>query len=386
MYGIINRLFRTSLLITAFLYFLMLLAVVSIIALKSAFKTSLQEEFATKQPHIKIKYITLSNNYKKDLEYIKSLSSKIASISPFVEGSKFFMATGYKEIGGNSLYSGDIKIIGIGTKNFVYDFFNASFMPRGKFNYPYTPLEFIYAFRTQKNLAVFNKALFNSFYPVIESTQNFEFKNKKIFKVKLGAVFEDYDKTPILYTNITFANKLLSQNPNQIDGFFVNAKKLNDIDSLTKLLRLKLPSDKFIVSSYLELRKKQFSLFKIYEILSLLIVMVILTLSSLFILLLLYNAIVKKSYQLSVLFTIGYNLKTKIFFVLFLTISFVTLLASFLIYKYLPLLIKSFNLPFRSFMLTNSFYTVFVLDIIFLAISYILIHNAYNLKAKSLFS
>jgi len=69
---IVYRLFRNSFFLTAILYMVALVIVLCIVSLKTAYKNSLQNEFATKQPHITIKYID-ENEYKpSDLKYIKS--------------------------------------------------------------------------------------------------------------------------------------------------------------------------------------------------------------------------------------------------------------------------------------------------------------------------
>lgn len=375
---IVYRLFRNSFFLTAILYMVALVIVLCIVSLKTAYKNSLQNEFATKQPHITIKYID-ENEYKpSDLKYIKSLSSEIKEITPFISATRFFSSTASK-IGAMSQYNGDIKVIGMGYKELVYDFYSIKYGTNTQLEVKYTPLEMIYRLRLNPNSIILNKSLFNQYYPVLESVSSIYFKNQKA--TFLGT-FDDYDKTPILYTTIPFAKKLLHKN--NITGFFVNAKNLNDITKLTKLLKSKL-KDKFIVKSWLESRHKQFMMFSLYEILSMIIIGVILLLSILFILLLLYNAIIKKSYQLSVLFTIGFPLKRELFLFLFGVVVVVDILVSIFIFKFIPYIVEYLHLPFTNDIFILNVDYMFILSGVFLLVSYILIDSSYKLKAKSIF-
>jgi ABC-type lipoprotein release transport system permease subunit len=308
---LVFRLFRSSLWVVGILYFLSVFVFLMVVILKDSYKKTLQDEFATKQPHIKITYINNTildeKGINKEIKFIKSYSNLIGSISPFVEKNRFFTAEGYsKSSTANSQYNGDVKIIGLSTKEFVYNFFDAQFINKFPFDTKLTSAEFLYYFRNQKNSVIFNKTLYLSFFPIPEGVERFSFVHKPDnYNIQLLGVFTDYDKKSILYTNIHFANKLLNQNPNKIDGFFVNAKKLEDIDTLTKELK-SLPKDKYIVSSWLELRKKQYTMFSFFEGLSFVIANTILLLTILLILLILYYMIIKKSYQLSVFYSIGY--------------------------------------------------------------------------------
>jgi ABC-type lipoprotein release transport system permease subunit len=364
---------------------------VSIVALKDAYKMSLQNEFATKQPHIKIEYIDNNillsqSQIKTTMRQIKDISNSIDTISPYTDGNRFFVSVGYKGSSGNAQYSGSIKVIGLGVDNFVYDFFDSSFVEKKPFEVLYTPLEFVYALRTMKNIMVFNHTLFNSYFPVIQSVDKFNFTSgNQEYEGKLASIFNDYDKYPIIYTTIPFANKLLNQNPDKIVGFFVNSKNLNDINKLTILLRNKLPKDKFIVSSWLELRQKQFMMFFLFESLSILIVAIILVLSILFVLLLLYNAIVKKSYQLSVLYTIGFLLKNEIFISIAMIIFVVSVVAILLLYYLIPILTTLINLPYDMLIMYNYVFYIGGIDVLFMFVSYILIGNSYKIKSKSIF-
>ncbi|MBL0708727.1 MAG: hypothetical protein JJW00_06745 [Sulfurimonas sp.] len=388
--NIVYRLFKHSFLLTGVLYLMALLVFIGVLALKDSYKTSLQNEFATKQPHIKIGYIDNNMNMTQEqiddeMRSIRSLSHNIDAISPYVSGDMFFDSTGFKE-GGNAQYSGNIRVIGMGQKSFVYDFFDSSFVDRKPFEIKYTPLEFVYAFRTLPNLVVFNNALFNSYFPVIQSAETFIYENDTHkYSAKLASVFNDYDKQAIIYTTISFANKLLKQNPNKIDGFFVNSKNLNDIDVLTMKLKNSLSKEKFIVSSWLEQREQQFMMFFLFESLSVLIVSVILFLSILFILLLLYNSIVKKSYQLSVLYTIGFSLKKEIFLFLLFVVSAVTSIAVVLLYSFIPKITGDLNLPYDINMFNIYINYMGIMGVLFMLIAYILIDSSYKMKARSVF-
>lgn len=387
---IVYRLFRGSFLLTGILYLIALLLFISVVGLKDAYKASLQNEFATKQPHIKVTYI--NNNLEptkekisKSKQAIKDITPKIDEVSEYVSGNRFFTSIGFKD-GGNAQYSGDIKIIGVGKESFVYDFFDSNFVSRKPFEIRYTPLEFIYAFKSNDNIMVFNKALFNSYFPVVESSEDFIYEHdKERYKAKLASVFNDYDKQPIIYTTLSFANKLMNQSVNKIDGYFVNTKSLNEIDAVTQILKNSLSKDEFIVSSWLEQREKQFMMFFLFESLSLLVVSVILFLSILFILLLLYNSIVQKSYQLSVLFTMGFSLKKEIFIAIVLVMSVVSFIASVFLYSLLPQLIASLSLVYSRDMFFSHFIYICVLNILFMLISFILINSSYKIKAKSVF-
>ncbi|RLA82380.1 MAG: hypothetical protein DRG78_07355 [Epsilonproteobacteria bacterium] len=388
--AIVYRLFKNSFLLVGSLYFIAIILFISVMGLKDSYKRSLQNEFATKQPHIKLSYINNNQiidkeNREIEIKNISKLSNKIDKITPFTNGNIFFTSIGFKE-GGNAQYSGDIKIIGIGTQNNIYDFLDSSFVYRKPFSIVYTPLEFLYSFNTVDNLMVFNKALFNSYFPVISSVENFIFKSEDLkYKGKLASIFNDYDKQPIIYTNIKFANKLLNNHSSKIDGYYINAKDLNSIDTLLEELKDSIDKNKFTISSWLEDRKKQFMMFYLFETLSILVVSVILFLSVLFILLLLYNAIVKKSYQLSILLTIGYPLKKEIFIFLIFIMTIVSILAVGSSYIYLPKLISFLNLPFQEDMILIYFNYIFIFGAIFTLISYFLINNSYKMKAKSVF-
>jgi len=388
--SIVFKLFKKPFIFVGLLYFMALLLFVVVVGLKDAYKSSLESEFATKQPHINIHFIdnnVLLNNelLEEKILSIKSLSSMIDVVSPFVSGGHFYSSLGFKE-GGNAQYSGEIKIIGVGDKYFVHDFFSSFYIARQPFQVPYTPLEFIQSFRANERIMVYNKALFNSYFPVIAGVEHFTFDDKKShYKGRLASVFTDYDKEPILYTTLNFANTLLQNNPNKVDGFFVNAKELSQIESLVDILKVKLPSDTYIISSWLQERQQQFVMFFLFESLSLIILGVVLFLSGLFILLLLYHAIVKKSYHLSVLLTLGFGLKLPIFLVFVTIMTFVSLVTIYIDTVYLPQIITYLALPFDSSMLYNSYFYILLLDSLFVLCSYLLIHSAYNIKAKSVF-
>jgi len=363
--------------------------VVSILTLKDAYRVSLEQEFATKQPHITIEYvedfkIVPPKEQKQFIKQLKEDFSMIDEVSAFVIGKKFFSVTGYK-VGGNAQYSGDVKLIGIDPQRLVYDFYGANFIKRDPFGVDYTPAEFLVAF-AKGGLSVFNSSFFHSFFPVIESTEKFLFDaTTQKYSVRLGAIFQDYDKEAILYTTIANVNQMLQQPSYKIDGFFVNAKRLEDIQKLTQALKEYLPTQDFIVSSWLQKREKQHMMFQLFESLSFLIVVVIVLLAVLFILLLLYHAIVKKSYQLSVLFTIGYFLQKEIFLVLVLSVVSVDLLLVGFIYFVLPYIVSYAGFGYEPFMIKSSLSMIIVLSLVFVLISYILIAKSYEMKTKSVF-
>jgi len=387
---IVFKLFKNSFFFTGTLFFVALVTVLTIISLKDAYQLNLNKEFTSKQPHIKISFVndkTIKNQkqIQQEIKYIYKQSNLISAITPFSSGNKFFMVFGMK-LGGNAFYNGNIEIIGLGKEDMVYDFFSSKFVNRGEFQLPYTPLEFLYNFQTKDNIMIFNKSLFSSFFPVLESVEKVSFENKnKKYSAKLAGIFNDYDTQPKIYTSIQFANKLLNKNPNEINGYYLNAKSLEDIDKLTKILKSKLDKTKYNVSSWLEERAKQKMMFYIFNSLSSLIVFIILVLCILFILLLLYNAIVKKSYQLSVLYTIGYYLKKEIFISIFSMMTLFSALALFTISKVAYKLANMLHLKLsNSFLYDSLSYTLFI-DFIFIVLIYILIDNAYKLKAKSVF-
>jgi len=384
---LIYTLFKKAFFIIAFLYFIALVLALFIIGLKDAYKLNLQNEFATKQPHIKILFIESNPtiNIQKDIKMIKNKSSLIDEVVPFVSDERFLTIIGNQQTNGSPFYNGSVKIIGLGDEGVVYNFFDATFVNREPFLVPYTPLEFLYAFHN-KNIMVFNKSLFNSFFPIIESTEKFQIKTeKRENNAYLSAIFNDFEKQPIIYTTIKLANKLLGNNINRISGYYVNAKSLEDIDTLLKTLKSSMPKDKYIVSSWLEDKHKQFMMFSIFETLASIIVFTILLLSILFIVLLLYDAIIKKSYQLSVLFNIGFNLKKELFFYLFIIMIFSSVLALYTVVNLLPYISTLIHLKFSKLILNYSLYYTIILDVIFILISYILIHYSYKLKVKSVF-
>ena len=390
-FKLVYRLFKFSFLFVSILYFVSILILLSIVSLKEGYKTSLEDEFATKQPHIKIEFIDdniykNTNQIKKEINQIKSISPKIDKISTFVTGEKFFRVNASKIFNGNASYTGNIKIIGLGQEQLVYDFFSCNFVKRDPLGIPYSPLEFLYILKTQNNIVIFNNSLYSSFFPVLESVENISLENEtNRYKGKLASIFNDYDKKPILYTSITFANKLLGNKPNHISGYYVDAKNLDEIDNLKELLKLKLSKTKYIISSWLENRKKQSDIFSLLQTISSAIVFVILLLSILFILLLIYYAIVKKSYQLSVLFSIGYGLKKEIFLSISFIIIFFSILSFGVTFWLSQYIANEFNLQISAKILYNNIYYILFIDIIAIVMSYILINNSYKLKAKSLF-
>ena len=386
-FKLVIRLFKTSFFVTFLFYTIALLIVLSVVVLKDSYKQSLQKQFLNKQPHIKLTYISSVNSksidIQKEIEKIKSVSSKIGVVSPYITGSKTFSITGAK-ITGAARYSGDVKIVGVGDREFVYDFYNLHFLPRGEFNVAYTPLFFLYSFRKSHDLVIFNEALFNSFYPVIESITTLEFRdnNKKLY-ARFAGKFEDYDETPILYTSLQKANQLLGSQ-NRIDGFFVNAKDSKDIEVLKDELK-KVLKNRFVVTSWLEERAKQQQMFNLFNTLSMIVIAVVVFLTVLFVLLLLYNSIVKKSYHLSVLYTLGFYLKMEIFMVLVGIVFFASAISFVLLQNYAGNILSLFELSYNFDIILHSFYYLFFLDILFLFVSYILIDNSYKLKAKSIF-
>jgi len=381
-------LFKNSLGIVTLLYFLSVFIFLMVVILKDSYKKTLQDEFATKQPHIKITYINNTildeKGINKEIKFIKSYSNLIGSISPFVEKNRFFTAEGYsKSSTAKSQYNGDIKIIGISTKDFVYNFFDAQFINKAPFDTKLTSAEFLYYFRNQKDSVIFNKTLYLSFFPIPEGVEKFNFIHKAYnYNIQLLGVFTDYDKKSILYTNIHFANKLLNQNPNKIDGFFVNAKKLADIDTLTKELK-SLPKDRYIVSSWLELRKKQYTMFSFFEGLSFVIANTILLLTLLLILLILYYMVIKKSYQLSIFYSLGYILRKEIFATIVVITLVTTILILFTIKTILPFFEDFIHIKII-FMPLYIYYLIFI-DIFFVVSAYFLIDSSYKLNSKSIF-
>ena len=386
---IVWRLFGVSFMMIALLYSVVVVLVVSILTLKDAYKTSLENEFATKQPHIKITYV--QNDLKLspkeanlEAQRIKKLSLKIAQVSGFSTGKRFFSVLGYK-MGGNAQYSGDIKIVGIDPQEMVYDFLSCKFIKRKPFEIKYTPIEFIYNFRSNK-LSIFNQALFDSFFPVIESTQRFLLSTKtQHYPLTLAGSFEDYDKTPTLYTTRSYGNFLLGKDKDSIDGFFVNVRDLEDIKQIKQLLERKLSSKRYIITSWLEEKKKQHMMFLLFESLAYLVVFVIVLLAILFILLLLYYAIVKKSYQLSVLYTLGYILKYEIFVSLVGSVIFVDSVLVGFVHEKLHRLVEHFGYDYSVVMEYGSYGIIAFLSLFFVIFSYILIQKSYDLKTKSVF-
>ncbi|MEO1927801.1 MAG: hypothetical protein ABGX26_03850 [Nautiliaceae bacterium] len=377
-------LFKSSFFLVFILYLLTLIILNTILILKESYKTSLENEFATKQPHIKITYINSNlKDISKDLKLIKKIPL-VKAITPFSEGEEFFESIGYKKTGANSLYNGNIKIIGILTDSFVYDFFDMKFLPFGDFQVPLTVVEFIYKFRTTPNLIIFNQTLFKSYFPVIESTEDFSFKNKHSLNGKLCGVFNDFSNSPTIYTNLYFANRLLNKPLNHADGFFVNATSIKKIDALLENLKKILPKNRFIIHSWLELRKKQFDMFYLFSMLSLIIITAIFLLSLLFAVLIIYHSIVKKSYQLSVLFTLGYNLKKEIMCIISVIISIATIINFYTVSNLTPKILKTLNLP-TSNTLKTAFYATCFLDLFFITVSFFIIKTTYELKAKSVF-
>ena len=89
-FKLIYRLFKFPFLFVGILYFITLIFLLSVISLKEAYKNSLENEFAAKQPHIKMVFI--DDNIQKtplqienDIKNISFLSDLIYKISPFVE-------------------------------------------------------------------------------------------------------------------------------------------------------------------------------------------------------------------------------------------------------------------------------------------------------------
>jgi ABC-type lipoprotein release transport system permease subunit len=388
---LVFRLFKKPFFFVTVLYFVALVMLLSILGLKESYKMNLQQEFATKQPHIKVLFINdntklTKEEIEKSISQIYKVSSHIENISPFVKGTLFVNSFGSKATGSSARYQGEVKVIGVSKKELLYDFNNASFASRAPFNIKYTPVEFLYTFQNEKNSVVFNETLFNSYFPVVANIEKFVFiDGDRINEVKFSAIFKDYDKQAIIYTNIDFANQLLNNEKDTINGFFVNAKNLEDIDALTLELKETLPKERYIVKSWLEDRKKQFMMFYVFDVLSIIIMFIIVSLSLLFILLLLYNAIVKKSYQLSVLLTIGFKVEKEIYlFIIFYMLISTTLSITF-IYYFLELLVKSIGLEYSSRVFSESLIYIFFIDIFFAIISYFLIKSSYRLKAKSIF-
>lgn len=387
---IVIKLFKKSFIVTGILYFISLILFLSIIGLKDAYKISLEKEFATKQAHIKVLFIDedIQKNdtqISEDINYLKLQSNLIEKVSPFTYGDKFFTSLGFKE-GGNSFYNGNIKIIGLGSSDMVYDFYNSTFVNRKPFELKYTPLEFIYSFKQNQNIMIFNRSLFYSFFPVIESTEEFLFENKQNrYKGKLASIFNDYDNQPIIYTTLNFANKLLNNKKDKISGYYINVISIEDIEQVANVLKETLPKNKYSVNTWLEDREKQFMMFSIFESISIIIVLVIELLAILFTLLLLYNAIVKKSYQLSVLYTIGYKIEKEIFLSIFTIMFIVSISAVYILSKYLVDISDLFNLSLSKSFLYNTICYTTIIDIIFIVVSYLLIKGAYKLKAKSIF-
>ena len=387
---LIFKLFRKPLLFSSLLYLAVLILFTSLIGLKESYKISLQTAFASKQPHIKVSYIKdmvimSSHDIQIQKERIRSLSPFINEVSEFVSGNNFYSSHGFKQ-GGSATYQGDILIIGLSTKDFAYDFMNAEFTSRPPYTIAYTPLEFLYHFKTDDKAVMFNTSLFNSYFPSIASMQDFSLIDDKTkHEIHLLGRFKDYDKQAIIYTNVKMANQLLSKHNNNIDGFFINAKKLEEIEPLYEHLKTTLDPKTFIVSSWLELRQKQFLMFKIFGGLSTLVLGLIISLTLLFIFLILYNAIIQKSYHLSVLLTIGYKLNKEIFILFSLLILIDTGLALIYIDYILPLLSSHFSLPYASYIQLNTSLYLSAFTFIFGLLTYILIQVAYTIRSKSVF-
>ncbi len=389
-YKIVFHLFGHSFLAIASLYFIALTILTLSIVFKESYKTNIENEFATKQPHIKIKYIddnVLLSQEKIDLmkKKIKSFSTSIDTISEYVSGKIFVNSTGAKS-GGNAFYQGEIKVVGLNSKDFVYNFFDANFVSRDPFNIKYTPLEFLYFFSTTPNAVIFNKTLANSYFPVIESVQNFSFRTQqKLLYAKLGGKFNDYDNQQILYTNRKFANRLLGNDVKKVSGYFLNAKKIEDIDKLINIIKSKIDSKRYIVISWLEERQRQLLIFSIFKTLSHIIVGIVLMLSLLFNLLLIYNTIVKKSYQLSTLAILGYILKREIFILIASIVIVDTIGVLWFAHWVSPILLYWFDLPDQYLLMEKNIYFSMFVGVAFLFILYLFIRNSYAIKVKSAF-
>jgi len=142
------KLFKFPFIVILILYTLTSTIFLLIISIKDSYKLTLKEEFATKQPHIKISFIqnqTLLTKTQLEAEKnrILKLSNQISNIVAFVEGKSFYTSTA-SMTNSNSFYNGDIKIIGLETQSFIYNFYNLNFMKKEPFYIKYTPLEFIY--------------------------------------------------------------------------------------------------------------------------------------------------------------------------------------------------------------------------------------------------
>jgi len=387
---LIFKLFKKPFFLSALLYLAVLILFTSLIGLKESYKISLQTAFATKQPHIKVSYINDAielppQAIKEQKEKIHALSPLINEVSEFVSGDTFFSSYGFKH-GGSASYHGAISVIGLSKVHFTYDFLSAEFTSRAPFTIAYTPLEFLYHFKRDDKAVLFNSTLFNSHFPSIASMQNFTLvQEEQKHEVHLLGRFKDYDKQAIVYTTTTLANKLLSKPLNNIDGFFINAKKLETIEPLYQHLKEVLDSKTFIVSSWLELRQKQSMMFKIFGGLSSLFVGIIISLALLFIFLILYNAIIQKSYHLSVLSTIGYRLNKEIFILFSLLIAINTGLTLIFIYYALPLLSAYFELPFAAYIQLDASLYLFIFTLIFTLLTYILIQMAYHIRSQNVF-
>ena len=380
-FKIVFSLFKKSFFMIGILYFVALVVFVLAISFKDAYKLHLENEFATKQPHIKIKYIDdnvimSQKDIDKTKEELKKISPLIDTISEYVDGEIFVNSVGEKN-GGNALYQGEIKVIGLNKQDLVYNFFDVKFSPRDPFNIRYTPLEFLYFFYTQPNAVIFNKTLNDSYFPVIESVQNFSFQTASLKTfAKLAGVFDDYDTKQILYTNVKFANHLLGNNKEKISGYFINANKVENIEQLISVIKKKINRKKFIVTSWLEEKKKQHMIFSIFKALSYVIIGIVLLLSLLFNVLLIYDAIVKKSYQLRVFLTMGYILKKEIFIIL-MSVAFIeSCLVLLLSYHYMPLWLQLFGLPYQDIIFIHNIIYVSIVFIVFLVILYFFIKKS----------
>lgn len=385
------RLFSRSLITSVCLYFVALILVSAILGLNHSYRFSLEQEFATKQPHISIRFV--ENDRVMDFEavvaemdMIKRASPLIGAIAPYTTGS-FFVSSLALKSGGNAQFNGDVKVIGLGKEAMLYDFYSASYVFREPFQIPYTPLEFVHRWQQDNQLMVYNRALFGSYFPVIAGVEEILFQSDLgNQKGQLAGVFSDYDTSPIIYTSIVFANELLGKKERTTDGFHVNVVRIEDVDKVKDTLQEQLDGNRYIISSWLEEHQKQFVMFTLFESLSAIIIVLILLLTILFIVLVLYNSIVRKSHQLSVIFMLGYNLK----FYIFGAVSSIALatcaVVSWVNFLYLPELMAVVGLPCDEGIAMSSFVFIWVITAIFTIVAYYIISSSYKLSSKNLLS
>jgi ABC-type lipoprotein release transport system permease subunit len=373
--------FKKSLVVIAISQLAVTILFLFLLGLKESYNMKLKEEFATKQPHIKIKYISQNKiidtqTQQQQIDKILKLSNKISAVIPFTSGDRFLEITGSKE-GGNAFFNGDVRVIGLGKEALVYNFFEQSFASQEPFEVPYTSLEFLYDWEQDDNLSVFNQTLINSFYPVAGAISKFECKSDNdTFNIRLSGSFSDFDTKPILYASINKVNEIL--NKNGIDGYFLNASSLEDIEIVLDQLKLALPKDEFVITSWIEDKKKQMMIFNLFQTMFFIVISIISILVFLITMLLIYNSIVKKGYQLTVLKWLGHLFTKEICIWLVIVILLPTIFGCGIYWLCIGNITDYFGLPNIQNFAVSHLINIWYFVAIYLVLGYYVIKEAYN--------